>query len=348
MRTTAFSIALLLVTNPILGAPSDRDAARRMLQQVVAPETSLSVVPDPAAREPLPAGTSELILDGGFEDGTYPSGPVGYSGTSGPWTWSNTVGFNPVYYNDGQSIPAHRGSWNAYLSGLGATSTATLYQQVAIPAGATATLSFYLLVGTLELYPGTHDRLQVQLLDTNGSVLTTLATYWDRDHESGLPWRLRTFDVSAYAGKTVRVYFKNTEDISRGTVFFVDDVSLTATTGGGGTACGDALTLCLNNNRFKVTASYEDYAHNKADAHAVPLTPDTGYFWFLNSANVEVFVKVLNFCYVDEVYGIYAAGATDLGVTLKVTDTTKGISKTFTNSLGRDFTLIKDGSFRCQ
>src|SRR5213079_3191616 len=49
------------------------------------------------------------------------------------------------------------------------------------------------------------------------------------------------------------------------------------------TACapGD-LTLCLNASRFELTVTWKDPYNGGATGvgHAVPLTTDTGYFWF--------------------------------------------------------------------
>ena len=41
---------------------------------------------------------------------------------------------------------------------------------------------------------------------------------------------------------------------------------------------------------------------------AVPLTPDSGYFWFFNAANIEAVVKVLNACSVNDHHWVFAAG----------------------------------------
>ena len=40
-------------------------------------------------------------------------------------------------------------------------------------------------------------------------------------------------------------------------------------------------------------------------------------------------------------------GLTDIGVTLTVTDTKTGFVKTYTNSVGKPFDLIRDGPFTC-
>jgi streptogramin lyase len=108
----------------------------------------------------------------------------------------------------------------------------------------------------------------------------------------------------------------------------------------------DAQTLCLNDHRFAVTATWQASTESAtAPATAVPLTGETGYFWFLEPGNVELVVKVLNACggpYNN--YWVFAAGLTNLGVSLTVTDAFTGASKTYSNPAGTPFQPILDTS----
>ena len=105
--------------------------------------------------------------------------------------------------------------------------------------------------------------------------------------------------------------------------------------------------LCLQGSRFRVEASWRDYAGNSGAAQAVGLTADTGYFWFFGRENVEVVIKVLDFCSTGGKWSVYAAGLTDVEVGLTVTDTRTGTAKTYTNPLGTPFLLIRDAPFAC-
>jgi formylglycine-generating enzyme required for sulfatase activity len=63
---------------------------------------------------------------------------------------------------------------------------------------------------------------------------------------------------------------------------------------------------------------------------------------------VEAVIKLVPFCTGgSNTVGVYAAGLTDVGVTLTVTDTQTGLVKTCTNALGHPFDLIRDGPFVC-
>ncbi len=72
----------------------------------------------------------------------------------------------------------------------------------------------------------------------------------------------------------------------------------TVTVTQGSAACvPSTTTLCLNNNRFAVTAAYRTNDGRNGSGTGIELTPDSGYFYFFNAANIEVVVKVLNGCF---------------------------------------------------
>jgi hypothetical protein len=105
-----------------------------------------------------------------------------------------------------------------------------------------------------------------------------------------------------------------------------------------------ATRLCLAGGRFAVTATYAAASGPSGAAQAVPLTPDTGYFWFFSAGNVEAVVKVLDGCALDSSYWFFAGGLTDVQVTLTVTDTRTGSFKTYTNPQATAFQPIQDTS----
>ncbi|MEM9595507.1 MAG: carboxypeptidase-like regulatory domain-containing protein, partial [Acidobacteriota bacterium] len=79
--------------------------------------------------------------------------------------------------------------------------------------------------------------------------------------------------------------------------------------------------LCLANGRFAVEASWSTTGLPAAAA-AVPLTADTGYFWFFDDDNVEVVLKVLDACAgAVPRFWVFTSGLTDVGVDVTVTDT---------------------------
>jgi PKD repeat protein len=109
-----------------------------------------------------------------------------------------------------------------------------------------------------------------------------------------------------------------------------------------------ATDLCLNDGKFRVNASWRTPNGTTGQAQAVQLTGDSGYFWFFNSANVEMVVKALNACGVNQRNWFFAAGLTNVEVTTTVTDTTTGESRVYTNSQGNAFQPVQDvEAFAC-
>jgi hypothetical protein len=103
-----------------------------------------------------------------------------------------------------------------------ALSTELLSQTVALPTGLhTATLSFWLhtdLRGTIG-----SGSMTVQLLNSGGTLLTTLATF-NAGNSSG--YTQYSYNVSAYTGQTVTVKFNATATLLRQPDFVLDDTAL--------------------------------------------------------------------------------------------------------------------------
>jgi len=152
---------------------------------------------------------SQLLRNPGFE--------------SGNTIWSSTAG---VIGQNGPFEPAHTGTWDAWLDGYGTTHTDTLAQSVTIPAACTnTTFSFWLHIDTAETTTTTaYDKLKVQVLNSSGTVLATLATFSNLNHASG--YQQHSYSLGSFAGQTVRLKFTGTEDISLQTSFVIDDTAV--------------------------------------------------------------------------------------------------------------------------
>ena len=96
--------------------------------------------------------------------------------------------------------------------------------------------------------------------------------------------------------------------------------------------CTETSTnLCLNGNRFKVEARWEDFEGKTGRGQAMSLTSDTGYFWFFNDANVELVVKVLDGRSYNDHFWVFYGALSNVQYTISVTDTVDGFTKTYTN-----------------
>jgi hypothetical protein len=135
----------------------------------------------------------------------------------------------------------------------------------------------------------------------------------------------------------------------KGSDFEVVQLGWKPSGGGSPSGCSPSATaLCLLGNRFRVEVSFHDYAGLGGNGTAVPLTADSGAFWFFGASNLEMMVKIVSFCGGgSNRYGVYAGGLTDVDVTVRVTDTTTGTVATYPNPLGTLFSPIRDRAFAC-
>lgn len=185
------------VSNPGTGSPN------RLLFSLLT-----SAPPPTPTPTPTPVPGAELLLNRGFE-----SGSASWTATAGVIT--NSTGQTP-----------RTGSFYAWLDGYGTTHTDSLFQQITVPASAnTVTLSFWLKISSSETTTTTaFDTLRVQIRNSSNTVLATLATFSNLNETTG--YTLRTFDISAFRGQTIRIYFLGQEDSSLQTSFVIDDTSV--------------------------------------------------------------------------------------------------------------------------
>lgn len=103
-----------------------------------------------------------------------------------------------------------------------------------------------------------------------------------------------------------------------------------------------AGSLCLNDDRFEVTATWTTRSGATGAGVPVELTSDTGYFWFFDDSNVEVVVKVLDGCGTNGRFWVFAGGLTNVEVVMRVRDTVSGQVRTYTNPQRTPFQPIQD------
>lgn len=145
-------------------------------------------------------------------NGTFETGAIT------PWVQLSSHSYSLL-----DNLHPHTGIYNAWLGGYN-NGTDTLYQTVSIPSSAgSATLTFWWQMTTQET---THsvDYFRAQVLNTSGAVLGTLQTL--SDGNAANTWTKSTYSLLAYRGQTVRIAFQLTNNSSRTTSFFLDDVSL--------------------------------------------------------------------------------------------------------------------------
>ena len=153
-------------------------------------------------------GCTNAIVNPGFETGTT------------PWTISGQVTRSTGTF-------PHSGTAYMIINGVN-SSTGTLFQTVTVPTNGCTNLSFWLNITTNEAAgAAVFDRLFIEVRSTTGTLLATLTTFSNQNSGTAGVYVLRgPFNLSSFAGQTVRIQFRGTNDITLPTIFRVDDVSL--------------------------------------------------------------------------------------------------------------------------
>jgi Zn-dependent metalloprotease len=152
-------------------------------------------------------GGTNLLVNPGFETGTT------------PWVISgSTVRSTGTFPHGGVAY---------MILGVDNSSTSTLYQTVTVPAGG-GNLNFWLNITTSEATgAAVFDRLFIEVRSTSGTLLATLATFSNQNSGTAGVYVLRgPYNLGAFAGQTVRIQFRATDDITLPTSFRVDDASV--------------------------------------------------------------------------------------------------------------------------
>lgn len=157
---------------------------------------------------------TQLITNGDFE-----------AGSSG---WSRSAN---TYIGPGE---AHGGSQSAWLGGSN-SGFYYLYRDVVLPHANAGELSlaYYYNLYTTESAGHSYDFFRIQIRDTGGNVLETLDTIGNDDYYHRSPydvWQPITWDLSGYAGRTVRIWAEVSTDYSLPTTWFLDDFSVSKCT----------------------------------------------------------------------------------------------------------------------
>jgi hypothetical protein len=115
-------------------------------------------------------------------------------------------------------------------------------------------------------------------------------------------------------------------------------------------SCVPSGTAACLYNRFKVSATYDATPDNGSGPATVLLeSAQTVKFSFFDVGNVELIVKILNACVPPfNKWWVSAGGLTNVGVQVRVADTSTGAVKTYASTKGQLFqTLFDTAAFNC-
>ncbi len=110
-----------------------------------------------------------------------------------------------------------------------------------------------------------------------------------------------------------------------------------------GNCVSNSERRCLQDSRYAVAATWRK-ADGESGAGRVVYegTNDSGLFTFFSRENWEILVKVLDGCAVNGHMWVYSASTTDLGYTIRVTDTVTDAVKEYGNEPGLPAPAITD------
>lgn len=134
-------------------------------------------------------------------------------------------------------------------------------------------------------------------------------------------------------------YFTIFLDEFSGGSFGYQDFAITSPLQTFGTTIGscfsNSTSLCLAGGRFRVNVGWQALNLGTSGAgQAVPLTGDTGYFWFFSSSNVELVIKLIDGRAVNNHFWVFYGALTDVQYLITVTDTVTGTVKLYSGVSG--------------
>jgi photosystem II stability/assembly factor-like uncharacterized protein len=104
--------------------------------------------------------------------------------------------------------------------------------------------------------------------------------------------------------------------------------------------------LCLNGGRFCVRVNWKAAAlGSRGVGRALPVTSDTGYFWFFSDNNIELVVKVVDGRAVNGRIWVFYGALSDVEYTIAVTDSQTGNVRMYRNPPGRLASVADTGAF---
>lgn len=168
---------------------------------------------------------TQAIVNGGFETGTFSS-------------WTAATGTLAPVVN---KTKPHAGTYSALLGHTAkpeVNGNSSIYQTITIPAGDTATLTYWYWASTTDTISYAWQEAQIQ--STAGTTLAEVMKVASNTKK----WTEVTYDLSSYAGQTIQVYFNAHGNgyASDYVYMYVDDISVTLTGGTPAFTLGESPT----------------------------------------------------------------------------------------------------------
>ena len=171
--------------------------------------------------------------------------------------------------------------------------------------------------------------------DTSTGEITSWA--WDFGDGEGSSAQSPEYSWSAPGFYTVTLTVTDGTVESTASRVFLVEASVPA-----GTCIADGVTLCLLDSRYAVQVDWRTQGEAGAGNVVRAGTNDSGLFKFFDDNNWEVLIKVLDGCALNGNVWVFGASTTDLGYSIRVTDTVTEKVKEYLNEPGRPAPAITD------
>ncbi len=113
-----------------------------------------------------------------------------------------------------------------------------------------------------------------------------------------------------------------------------DSIPASARTAALAGCVSDGSTLCLQGGRFRARVNFRDHSGHRGGGHPIPANDQFGRFWFFDSANVELEVKLLDGRGTNGRWWVLWGALSNVEYDLIVTDMTNGKTRTYHNASG--------------
>jgi len=108
----------------------------------------------------------------------------------------------------------------------------------------------------------------------------------------------------------------------------------------------DGTTLAFLGGRFEATVDWRLPDGTSGHGQAVPFTDRAGLFWFFNEANLEMLIKMLDGCTLNDRFWVFFAATTNVEFTVTVVDTETNEQMRYDNPQGHPADPVLDtGAF---
>jgi hypothetical protein len=94
-------------------------------------------------------------------------------------------------------------------------------------------------------------------------------------------------------------------------------------------------TLCLGDDRFQARARWRDFIGKAGGAPTVPVSNESGGFWFFDEQNPELFLKTLDGRAINDRFWVFFGSLSNVELDVAVVDTATGAERIYRNPSGR-------------